>query len=411
MSCETNSNRVGRGAGVKAGISAAACKFSNAAGPMASKALAEVSKNKVPIAIAGLAMGGVTTVAASVAVAPAPVKEKVKGAAATAGGKAADAAGVARQAAGTVATSARGAAAAAGGKVAGAVGTAQQAVSGAIAPARGVTAAAGSRVAGAASAVRQAVGDAAATVTGTAADALGAYADKLDQVGDALGERVAPVAGKALGVSNSPITGAAGGVAKRMLIARSPALAPVVATAGTLAWASRAATGAAATRLARISRTDLAGTVVQDRRQLLFFKGKEAVNMWKSSLTDRLNRADLMGSHRLTGEGVYASDGVMFETRGGRTWHRGTSIVSTSQGQRTITHLQSLTLPAQHYYFDRRIGDEQAVGIATRRVNPRQVPGFVGAISPGEALCPGWAGTKRAMIRSVLYWGERGKPS
>ena len=151
----------------------------------------------------------------------------------------------------------------------------------------------------------------------------------------------------------------------------------------------------------------LAGTVVQDKRQLLFFKGKEAVNLWKSSLTRRLNRADLLGSHRLTGDGVYASDGVMFETRGGRTWHRGTSVVSTSAGQRTITHLQSLNLPAQHYYFNSRIGDEQAVGIATGRIDPRKVPGFVGGISPGEALCPGWAGAKRAMINSVLYWGER----
>jgi hypothetical protein len=378
MSCETNSNRVGRGAGVKAGISAAACKFSNAAGPMAGKALAGMSKHKVPILMAGLAVGGVGAIAAGAAVAPAPVKDKTRDTVAAVRGKAGGAARATKQAVGETAASARDAAAAAGGRVAEAAGAARQTVSGA-----------------------------AASVKGAADDALGAYADKLDQAGDAVGPRVAPVAGKALGVANSPLSGTASGIAKQVLIARNPALAPVVATAGTLTWASRTATGAAATRAARISRTGLAGTVVQDRRQLLFFKGKEAVNMWRSSLTERLNRAELMGSHRLTGEGVYASDGVMFETKGARTWHRGTSVVSTSKGRRTITHLQSLTLPARRCYFDRRIGDEQAVGIATGRLNPRQVPGFVGEISPGEALCPGWAGTKRAMINSVLYWGDR----
>jgi hypothetical protein len=129
--------------------------------------------------------------------------------------------------------------------------------------------------------------------------------------------------------------------------------------------------------------------------------------MWRSSMTDRLNRADLLGSHRLKGTGVHASDGVMFETKGARTWHRGTSVVSTSKGRRTVTHLQSLTLPAEHHYFDRRIGDEQAVGIATGRLEAPKVPGYVSSISPQESLVPMWAASKRAAINSVLYWGDK----
>jgi hypothetical protein len=389
MSCETSTNKVGRIAGVKAGLSAMACKFGQAVGPMAGKALEQVARNKTPILVGGLALGGAAAIAAGAIAAPAPVRQRAKDAAAAAGQKAAGAVDAVRQAAGGVAASVQDTAVAAGEKATGALASAGQVVSNATAPVRDAAAAAGQRVSGA------------------AADALGAYADKLDQVADAVGTRVAPIAGKALRVANSPLAGTAGGIARYAAFARNPALAPVAATVGAIASVSNFATGAAATRVARISRSGLAGTVVQDKRQLLFFKGKEAVNLWKSSLTRRLNRADLLGSHRLTGDGVYASDGVMFETGGGRTWHRGTSVVSTSAGQRTLTHLQSLNLPAQHYYFDSRIGDEQAVGIATGRVDPRKVPGFVGGISPGEALCPGWAGAKRAMINSVLYWGER----
>jgi hypothetical protein len=378
MSCETNSNKVGKAAGVRAGISAAACKVSNATGPMAHKAMAQVGKHKAPIVMAGLALGGMGALAAGAVVAPAPVKDKARAAAASAGDAVVGATASARQAAGDVATTARDAAASAGGKIAG----------------------------GAASA-RQAAGDVAASVKGAAGAATDAYAGALDRVGDVVGERVAPVASKALGVSNNPLAGWAARTGKKMFISRNPALIPISIAAGITTTLTRAGSGAAATRRARTSRTELAGTVVREKRQLLFFKGKEAVDMWRSSMTDRLNRADLLGSHRLKGAGVHASDGVMFETKGARTWHRGTSLVSTSKGRRTVTHLQSLTLPGEHHYFDRRIGDEQAVGIATGRLEAQKVPGYVSSISPQESLVPMWAASKRAAINSVLYWGDR----
>jgi hypothetical protein len=378
MSCETNSNKVGKAAGVRAGISAAACRVSNAAGPMAHKAMAQVGKHKTPIAMAGLAIGGMGALAAGAVVAPAPVKDRARTAAASAGDTVAGATASARQAAGDAATTARDAAASAGGKIA-----------------------------GAAASARQAAGDVAASVKGVAGAATDAYAGALDRAGDAVGERVAPVASKALGVSNNPLAGWAARTGKKMFISRNPALMPVAFAAGMATTLTRAGSGAAATRRARASRTELAGTVVREKRQLLFFKGKEAVAMWRSSMTDRLNRADLMGSHRLKGTGVHASDGVMFETKGARTWHRGTSVVSTSRGRRTVTHLQSLTLPGEHHYFDRRISDEQAVGIATGRLEAPKVPGYVSSISPQESLVPMWAASKRAAINSVLYWGDR----
>jgi hypothetical protein len=385
MSCETNSNKVGKAAGVRAGISAAACKVSNAAGPMAHKAMAQVGKHKAPIVMAGLAMGGMGALAAGAVVAPAPVKDKARDAAASAGDAVAGAAASARQA----------------------VGDATMAAGDAATSTRGTAAAAGGKIAGAAASARQAAGDVAASVKGAAGAATDAYAGALDRVGDAVGERVAPVASKALGVSNNPVAGWAARTGKKLFISRNPALMPVAFAAGMATTLARAGTGAAATRRARASRTELAGTVVREKRQLLFFKGKEAVAMWRSSMTDRLNRADLLGSHRLKGAGVHASDGVMFETKGARTWHRGTSLVSTSKGRRTVTHLQSLTLPGEHHYFDRRIGDEQAVGIATGRLEAQKVPGYVSSISPQESLVPMWAASKRAAINSVLYWGDR----
>jgi hypothetical protein len=379
MSCDTQSKRVGRCAGARAGINAVAGKFSHSVGSMADRAVAEMSKNKVPIAMAGLALGGMGALAAGAVVAPEPLKQQAKQRAAAAGQRVSEAAGTARQSAGATTATVRDAATAAR---------------------EGVISAAGT--------TRQAVGAAVSSARGAAEDAVGAYAEQVDRVSDALGSQAAPVADRLVGLSNSKAAGVAVGIGKRMVLSRNPALIPVMISAQIAAKVSSAATGGIATRVAHVSRSNLAGSVVQDRRRFLFFKGKEAVNLWKSSLTDRLNRADLLGSHRL-GRGVYASDGVMFETRGGRTWHRGTSVISTSAGQRTITHLQSLARPGQHYYFKSRLGDEQAVGIATGRVDPKQMPGYVGQVSAGEMLCPGWAGAKHATIKAALYWGDKGR--
>ena len=131
--------------------------------------------------------------------------------------------------------------------------------------------------------------------------------------------------------------------------------------------------------------------------------GKAQVRFWESGLAGPLNKADLLGGH-VTGKGVRSSEGAVFEI-GEKTWHRGTSVVDTPGGERTITHLQSLSLPADHYYFNQPLGDEHAAGIAVKMVRPEDVPGYVGQVSSLEALTPGWAMAKRAMITSQLYWG------
>ena len=89
---------------------------------------------------------------------------------------------------------------------------------------------------------------------------------------------------------------------------------------------------------------------------------------------------------------------------GAKMWHRGTLVVKTGQGERTITHLQSLSLPNSHYYFNRPLADEQAVGLAAGQIDPATIPGYVGRVSPVEALCPIWNDTKHALIKTQLYW-------
>jgi hypothetical protein len=53
-------------------------------------------------------------------------------------------------------------------------------------------------------------------------------------------------------------------------------------------------------------------------------------------------------------------------------------VVQTAGGQRTITHLQSLKLPAQHYYFDRKLSDEDVAGVITGREKAPRMKGYVG---------------------------------
>jgi hypothetical protein len=104
----------------------------------------------------------------------------------------------------------------------------------------------------------------------------------------------------------------------------------------------------------------------------------------------------------------------MFESEG-QTWHRGTTTVQTSLaqngdagGQRTITHLQKLSLPGTHYYFDRPLSEQEVAGIVTgqKGFEARHLPGFAGQISELEALQPAWAGLKKGLIQAHLFWGQ-----
>ena len=138
--------------------------------------------------------------------------------------------------------------------------------------------------------------------------------------------------------------------------------------------------------------------IVQSRQPfLVFFTKNQRFALHRSALTPLLNRQDVMVPARQ----IKTSSGATVNVRG-KTWHRGTTTFTTDNGQRrTLTHLQSLTAPAQHYYFDRSLSDEQAVGVASGQVDPETIPGYVDRITAAESLCPGWAGSKRAVLLAL----------
>lgn len=159
--------------------------------------------------------------------------------------------------------------------------------------------------------------------------------------------------------------------------------------------------GTGAARLARQGRSDRIGGV----EQRFFFPGtsKVPVNVWQSSLTPLFNLADSAGSR------ITSSEGKMFEVKG-KSWHYGATVVKTRQGERTITHLQSLSIPAAHYYYSHLLSDNEVVGIITdqKGFEPKALSsgGYAGQISEVESLCPMWASLKRSLIQAHLRWGD-----
>ena len=120
-------------------------------------------------------------------------------------------------------------------------------------------------------------------------------------------------------------------------------------------------------------------------------------------LTGLLNKGDLIGSH-LLGKNVVATEGDVVRSKGVTTWHRGTSVVKTAQGERTLTHLQTLKLPSRHLYFNRKLSDEEVAGIVSGREKSHKLPGYAGEVHAMESLAPLWGSTKKAMIINSLYW-------
>lgn len=176
---------------------------------------------------------------------------------------------------------------------------------------------------------------------------------------------------------------------------------------------NRVAAVTAASRMAGSLAADLSQTgegeraLAQTRRTLLGGERKLTVEFNGSRLTPLLNRPDRLVSSK----SVVSSDGDMVSL-GRQSWHRGTTVVKTSQGEQTITHLSSLDLPASSYYFNRRLADEEVAGLVSGQVQAHRLAGYVGGINPAENLAPAWSQTKRALILTRLHWPtpEKDKP-
>ncbi|MFN8459286.1 MAG: hypothetical protein U0401_32315 [Anaerolineae bacterium] len=101
----------------------------------------------------------------------------------------------------------------------------------------------------------------------------------------------------------------------------------------------------------------------------------------------------------------FAVDMAFGQTNSNVYWHWGTSVFKTLQGEtRTVTHLQSLAIPAQHYYFDRELSRPEVAEIVTGLKQAHHVASYVGGIHPIESLMPVWGGCKKGLITARLYY-------
>lgn len=271
----------------------------------------------------------------------------------------------------------------------------------------------------------------AGNVAGVMAVSLNKTLDRTDQVLDMVGRKIAPVTGVAMNVigpgneqtkkAAGTMVGAAAGATAiatagshrarkqavtalaaggRLATNAAVSLLPQAGTVRLTIKATDAVAGAVGSGLGALSKSGQAGTVMQEKRKLFFFSSKVPVSLWKSKLTPLINKRDVLA---VSGKNIVSSRGVMFET-GGKTWHQGTTVVKVGGQKRTISHLQSLNVPASHYYFDRPVSNQNTVGIAAGTIWPAQVPGFVGQVSRADSLVPGWAGVKHALIKAHLQW-------
>jgi len=282
-------------------------------------------------------------------------------------------------------------------------------------------------------AIRCGINAAAGKASYVAGNIVGGTAWAIDAVDSTVGARLAPVSNQVLAAIDRPTVVAAKAVPVLAMVAATtqvqvrtatgPNQMPAIGAAvtfrnpvdilhntGRVKKATQQiktgmAVGAVATgTAAALSLKEKSRELVQERRSGLFFKSKVKVEFSTSRLTGLLNRMDLAGSHRL-GQNVVSSEGEL-ASAGGKSWHRGTVVFKTPQGKRTMTHLQSMSLPATHYYFDRALSDEETAGIVSgqKGFKPQQMAGYIGEINAMEGLAPTWAQAKRAMIRTRLYF-------
>jgi hypothetical protein len=229
-------------------------------------------------------------------------------------------------------------------------------------------------------------------------------ADKSNQVSKM--RKISRVLGQTLALAERPPKDM--GAMVSGIVLRTAGFRGIRAIAGTVAkYTVEAGTRVVGTRLAEATRTQDGGTLIQTKRRFLFLKSQKEVPLWKSRLTNLLNRNDVIGG-AFDSSHVVSSEGLMIKIDG-VTWHRGTTVIRMPEGRRTIAHLQTLKMPATHYYFDRPLSDEQAFEIADNKLNPETVPGYIGMISKSESLMPLWSKTKALLILTRLHWPPKRK--
>ena len=269
---------------------------------------------------------------------------------------------------------------------------------------------AGQEIAGAAKAVGRKYVDTAQQNMATAQKAADTVKDTAKKAGETMRDlndrqqdKLAAVAHKAAPVTGRILTTATtierSGLPRSALAVGAVALNVPLSKINRMTVLAGKTTAALVNPAADLSRQSLAGSVVQKRRVLFFFNKKTTVQVWNSSAGKLLNRPDRL----VSGKNILAEKSAMLKING-TSWHRGTVTFRAPDGQkRTLTHLQSLNLPAQHYYFNRPLSDKETAGLLTHQPGFRadRMDGYLGQVSPAESLSPGWAETKHRLIKTA----------
>jgi len=218
-------------------------------------------------------------------------------------------------------------------------------------------------------------------------------AHKAESAGNRLGEMQYRNAEKTASASNV-VAGAvrvadrlrAGQLGLALATLKNPVFGAATRKINRIIGLSKLATGLAGSQAGALSRKSLAGSVVQDRRTLVFFKKKVAVNVWNSKVSQLINRTDHIGPVST----IRSSTGLLVKGKDGVTWHSGATVADPPNGERTLTHVRSLAYPGQHYYFDRPLSMKETVGLVTRQDGPppQKMKGYIGQVSELESYPP-----------------------
>jgi hypothetical protein len=102
-------------------------------------------------------------------------------------------------------------------------------------------------------------------------------------------------------------------------------------------------------------------------------------------------------ANRLTGGRFSQAEGYYFH-ESGRTWHYQTMTVQMPDQARTLTRINSFSIPNREFYFDRPIPPQKVVDLVLGDVDPDTLPGYIGSTNELENATNVIGPIKRALF-------------
>jgi hypothetical protein len=121
------------------------------------------------------------------------------------------------------------------------------------------------------------------------------------------------------------------------------------------------------------------------------------ITLRESPISPRAGRAQarLLGSSR-----VLESKGFYFH-ESGRTWHCNSTTYRVGDTPKTLTHIQSLSIPNREYFFDRELQPQDVIDLVLGDRDPDTIPGYIGSCNEIDGVLGFTQGIKR-----LLYVGN-----